>query len=75
MEVITPGRLPQEKNYRGTCGNCGQVYNAMKGELIGTLTGNNEYELGTKCTLPGCGERVYFKPWDKQEITKAFYEK
>lgn len=73
MEVITPGNLPQDKNYRGTCGNCGQVMNAKHGELKNLRTGIIEYEMG--CACPLCKETVYFKPWDKKEIRKAFYDK
>lgn len=73
MKVTKQGKLPGNKKYIGTCRKCKQEMSAQENELRNIARGNEAVCWAADCSL--CNTLTYFKPWDTEEITKAYYEK
>jgi hypothetical protein len=58
MKIIKEGRLPQEKVYRTSCGNCGTVFEFKEAEAKYTCDQRDGDFYTLHCPLRGCGAAV-----------------
>lgn len=66
MQIIKPGKLPQENKYRLTCSKCHTEFECLLKEATPSPDQRDGDLHGITCPLPGCGCGVWFYPNQKR---------